>query len=71
MNKTTKTNLIKHIKDKHQTRLVMPFYDSQRRPGGIAPRVLQSLDVNVHDQFEAALLEFLYLTDQLFDLIDS
>ena len=35
------------------------------------PRVLQLIGVNIQDQFEAALLEFLLLTDHPFALIES
>ena len=71
VNKTTKTNLTKHVQDKHPTKLVVSLHDSQRRPGGEEHRVLQLLGVNIKDKFEAGLLEFLLLTDQPFDLIES
>ena len=35
------------------------------------PRVLQLLGVNIQDKFEAALFEFLLLTDQPFALIKN
>ena len=71
VNKTTKTNLTKHIQDKHPNKLVVPLHDSQRRPGGEVPRALQLLGVNIQYQFEAALLKFNWSTDQPFDLIES
>ena len=50
---------------------MVPLHDLQRRPGGEVPRVLQMLGVNIQDNFEAALLEFLLLIDQPVALIES
>ena len=66
-----KNNSTKQVQDKLPTKLVVPLHDLQRRPGGEVPRVLQLLGVNIQDKFEAALLEFLLLSDQLFALIES
>ena len=71
VNKTTKTNLTQHIKDTHPNKLVVLANDLQRRPKGEVPRVFQLLGLNVQDQFEKALLDFLLLTDQPFALIES